>query len=200
MKIENALERTFGSVTSAQAQLSPRSSTRGRSFRAADVSATLVNQCSFPHSSRKRPLNDSMSAFCIGLPGSIGRSVTPRVCAHVDSGANTSESCTKVHASLPVELGAIGAGWSGRPRTPDTRADSRTDLKSQGLRYLSSSYRTPSVYWNPSVLSISFQLNQLLDSKQNRQSLRVKPVFQLFERQCEELRALVAAEPERGLR
>ena len=41
--------------------------------------ARLVNQCSFRHSSRKRPLNDSMYAFCVGLPGSISRSVTPRV-------------------------------------------------------------------------------------------------------------------------
>ncbi len=37
-----------------------------------------MNHCSFRHSSRKRPLNDSMYAFCVGLPGSISRSVTPQ--------------------------------------------------------------------------------------------------------------------------
>ena len=32
--------------------------------------ARLVNQCSFRHSSRNRPLKDSSYAFCVGLPGS----------------------------------------------------------------------------------------------------------------------------------
>ncbi len=45
--------------------------------------ARLVNQCSFRYSSRKRPLNDSIYAFCVGLPGLISRSVTPRSCTHV---------------------------------------------------------------------------------------------------------------------
>lgn len=31
----------------------------------------LVTQCSFKLPSRKRPLNDSMQAFSLGLPGSI---------------------------------------------------------------------------------------------------------------------------------
>ena len=45
--------------------------------------ARLVNQCSFRHSSLRRPLNDSMYALCIGFFGSMSRSVTPRACAHV---------------------------------------------------------------------------------------------------------------------
>ncbi len=45
--------------------------------------ATLVNQRSLRHSSRKRPLYRFDVAFCVCLPGSISRSVTPPACAHV---------------------------------------------------------------------------------------------------------------------
>lgn len=43
----------------------------------------LANQCSFMHSSRKRPLNDSIFAFWFGLPGSIRNNVTPRPCTRL---------------------------------------------------------------------------------------------------------------------
>jgi len=42
------------------------------------ASARLKNQCAFRHSARKRPLNASMNALSVGLPGREKSSVTPR--------------------------------------------------------------------------------------------------------------------------
>jgi hypothetical protein len=75
--------------------------------------ATLVNQCSFRHSSRKRPLNDSIYAFCVGLPGSISRSVTPRVCAQV--------SIVRPQNSKPLSVRSI----CGSPRVTASASSTR---------------------------------------------------------------------------
>ena len=75
--------------------------------------ARLVNQCSFRHSSRKRPLNDSMYAFCVGLPGSISRSVTPRACAQV--------SIARPQNSKPLSVRST----CGRPRVTASASSTR---------------------------------------------------------------------------
>ena len=46
-----------------------------------------LNQCSFRHSSRKRPLKLSINPFCVGLPGWIKRNSTPCSKAHCSSAA-----------------------------------------------------------------------------------------------------------------
>lgn len=68
-----------------------------------------VNQCSFRHSSRKRPLNDSMEAFWFGLPGSIRNSFTPRMCAQV--------SMAWPQNSLPLSV-RIACGSPRQERNP----------------------------------------------------------------------------------
>lgn len=77
----------------------------------------LVNQCSFRHSSRKRPLNDSMYAFCVGLPGSISRSVTPLVCAQV--------SIARPQNSAPLSVRRTCGRPRVRARASSTRVSGR---------------------------------------------------------------------------
>ena len=59
-------------------------STRDASI-VARASARVQSQVAFRHSSRSRLLTDSTNAFCIGLPGWMNSSGTPRRCAHWSS-------------------------------------------------------------------------------------------------------------------
>ena len=48
-----------------------------------------MNQCAFKHSVRNLPLNDSMKALSVGLPGREKSSVTPRWYAHRSKSRDT---------------------------------------------------------------------------------------------------------------
>jgi hypothetical protein len=92
------------SVRRVTFSVSPRCTPVATTSITARACSRLVNQCSFRHSSRSRPLNDSTYAFRFGLPGWMGRRVMPLRCAQLS-------------IALPLNSGPLSERiTAGRPR------------------------------------------------------------------------------------
>ena len=63
-----------------------------------------MNQCAFKHSARNLPVNDSMKALSVGLPGLEKSSVTPRWYAHRSKSRDTNSEpwSTRMTAGNPT--------------------------------------------------------------------------------------------------
>jgi hypothetical protein len=81
-RVARTLGRQVNPTVYTAAEFSKRAPGRERIRDAVARAAERRNQCTFKHSSRNRPVNDSMAALSVGLPRRLKSRITPLEYAH----------------------------------------------------------------------------------------------------------------------
>src|ERR1700739_1693409 len=91
-----------------------------------------MNQCAFKHLLRNLPLNDSMKALSVGLPGREKSSVTPRWYAHRSKSRDTNSEpwSTRMTAGNPTARPTLSStSTTSAPRKLNRGFDSRREAR-----------------------------------------------------------------------